>query len=110
MLPEPRPVGAIEWVQSGISWNKRAVIRPVCGVLDELGFQRIEQHIVCAGYRECAATALLWSHYMIVSLMLELCWTEMATKFRAEEFHPVPLIGLCTQAHPDEMDMIRHQA
>ena len=47
---------------------------------------------------------------MIVRLMLEFLRRELRLKMRAQESHAVALIGIRPQPHPDQMQMIRHQA
>jgi hypothetical protein len=47
---------------------------------------------------------------VIVSLMLKPDWMEERTKLCAEEFDSVSLVSVSMQPHPDEMEVIGHQA
>ena len=42
--------------------------------------------------------------------MLKLCGLNQGSEVRAQEFDAVALIRLATQTHPNEMNVIRHQA
>ena len=47
---------------------------------------------------------------MIVRLRLAFLWRELWFQMRAQEGHAVELVGIQPQPHPDQMQMIRHQA
>ena len=49
-------------------------------------------------------------HDVIVRLMLKLRRLKQRTELGAEKLHPVTLVGVTAHAHPDEMNVVRHEA
>ena len=56
------------------------------------------------------SSALLCSHDVIVCLMLETMRLQLRRKVLAQEFHSVLLIAVPLHAHPDQMNVVGHQA
>ena len=59
---------------------------------------------------ERVPTPLFLLEHMVVRLMLEFLRREFRFEMRAQERHAVQLIGVQTQPHPNEMQVIGHQA
>ena len=62
------------------------------------------------GAGKCVAAAFLLFEHMVMRLMLEFLRCEFRFEMRSQESHAVELIGIQTQSHPDQMQMIRHEA
>lgn len=110
MFPKPRPVICVEWIQLRVAWNNRTQIGPVGGRLDQSSVKRIEKYVVSAGDAEGAAVTFPGPQDVIVGLMLETGLAEAWPQLGAKEFDPIALVRVVTEAHPNEMQVIWHQA
>ena len=92
-----------------IAGNHCPAKQPFLWSLHEFGAKRILQNVV-ADARESIAMPLLVLEHMIVRLMLELLRCEPLFQMRPQESHAVSLVGIPTQPHPDQMQVIGHKA
>ena len=110
VLPKPRPIVGRERVYARKARNYRAQIRPGRRRFDQLCLQGIEQHVVRTGDIEGMLPPFRDRQDMVVRLMLKLRRLKQRTELGAEKLHPVTLVGVTAHAHPDEMNVVRHEA
>jgi len=108
-LPELRPEIVLQRMQRGIARHDRAAERPFVWSLREFSHARIVENVMAHANEGIAAAFLLFQD-MIVRLMLEFLRCKFWFQMRAQESHAVELVGILPQPHPDQMQMIRHEA
>ncbi len=96
-------------MQSRITWNHTTGVRPVRNVFDETGPQRIFEDVSASG-GEGVGLPFCFIKHMVEGLMLEFMRMDERLQIGAQKTHCIQLIGLFAKPHPDEMDVIRHQA
>jgi hypothetical protein len=64
---------------------------------------------VKADFRKSAPFPFFIPQDVVVGLMLETMRLQERPEMFAQEFHPVALIGVAAQAHPEQMGMIGHE-
>ncbi len=107
--PELWPESLVQWVQRRITGDDGARKLPVTRMLHEFRPQRILVNVVADPDKRVSLSIILFQH-MIVRLMLKLQRREFRPEVSPQKYHGVALMGIQTQAHPDQMQMIRHQA
>lgn len=96
-------------MQSWIAGHDGTTELPFVRVPHKFCLKRILQNVITSA-GEGVVPAFIFFEYVIMRLVLELLRGELGFKVRSEEGHAVQLIGVETQSHPDEMQMIVHQA
>jgi hypothetical protein len=79
------------------------------GCSNEFGDTRIV-HDVKANFLECPALSLFLTQDVIMWLVLKAYRFQQLADVFAQELHPILLVGIASQTHPDEMNVIGHQA
>lgn len=95
-------------MQRRIARHNRSAERPIFDFLDDLGANRIGQHVKTDA-RKRATFALVFTQNVVVGLMLEFMWFEQRPKLATQKFHGIELVTLPCHAHPDEVKVIGHQ-
>jgi len=108
-FPELRPEIFLQWMQCWIARNNRATKLPFAGMLDQIFLLRVVDDVE-ADLCEGIAFALFVSQDVIVGLMLELMRTQLWAEMFPQKLHPILLVRVTSHSHPDQMNMIRHQA
>lgn len=96
-------------MQFRVAGQDGAVERPFAGGLHEFGARRVGEDVMAHGGEGVAATFLLFQN-VIVRLMLKPLRGQQRFEMRTQERHAVALVGVRAQPHPDQMQMIRHEA
>ena len=108
-LPKSWPEVVFERMHSRVAGHYCSAERPLIRMFHESGLKRVLENVMtCAGKR-VVVSFLLFEH-MVMGLMLEYLRREFWLEIRSQESHAVELIGIQTQSHPDQMQMIRHEA
>ena len=93
-----------------VAGNDRTAIRPIAFTLHQLIAYWIGQRVETKTSKGITPP-FLFAQDMIVRLMLPLATAAQRWfKMRAQEFHRVELVAFPAQTHPDEMQMVRHEA
>ena len=108
-LPERLSESLFKRVQIRIARYDRADVWPSCGFVAQTCPYGVLQHIERDLGKRAAFPVLLAQH-VVASLVLKLVRPDQAPKVRAEEHHPVELIAVAPHAHPDEMNVVGHEA
>lgn len=109
-LPKPFPMAEAERIDAGISRDDCAAVPPLVRPFHQAGAERVEEHVISAGQAQSAALSFLWRRHVVVGLMLETSRLQQVTEVGAQKRHRVTLIGIVSQAHPDQVNVIGHQA
>jgi hypothetical protein len=96
-------------MQRRIARNDCATKLPLGRMLHQLSANWIRQNIM-TNTSESVAPPILVLQHVIVRLMLKLHRSKLRLKIRAQKSHAVALIAVSPKPHPDEVNMIRHQA
>ena len=96
-------------MQSRITRNHATCVRPVGDVLHQARTQGIFEDVSTSGGKG-VALPLCFIENVIEGLMLEFMGMDERLQIGAQKTHRIQLIGLIGEPHPDEMDVIRHQA
>ena len=107
-LPEFLPKVVLQRMQCRITRHNRTVEFPFSWMFHEIRAQWIFENVI-ADTGERITVALLFLQHMIVRLMLEYRGRKPRFEMCAQESHPVTLVGIQTQSHPDQMQVVRHQ-
>jgi hypothetical protein len=108
-LPKLLPEIFLEWMQRRVAGYDGAVEGPFVRMLRQPAAHRIFEVVMARG-REGAAAALRRLEHMVVRLRLKPLRGQLRFQMRAQEAHAVELVGVQTQAHPDQAQVIRHEA
>src|SRR5688500_3358347 len=82
---------------------------PILRSRHQFGSARIINQVK-ASPAERAALTLLRPQYLVVCLMLKSMRAQRRAQMLAQKFHPVALVRIAPQSHPNEMNVIGHQA
>ena len=96
-------------MQLGIAGHKRAAIWPQPGFVYQFGAAGIRQNLK-TDFGERSALSLFLAQTVVVGLMLKTMRAQRRGKVFAQELHPVALVGIKTQSHPQQVNMVGHQA
>src|ERR1043165_3779301 len=108
-LPELWPEFLFQRMERGIAGNDGAAKLPFLGMFYQTFFSRIVDDVE-ADFGESIAFALFFSQDVIVSLMLKLMWKQNWREIFPQKFDSIFLIGVASHSHPNEMNVIWHQA
>ena len=100
--PELWPEILLERIQCRIAGHEGATERPPGGVFHQFSTQRISQDVI-ADSDKCVPSPLFLLEHMVVRLMLKFLWRKSGFEMCSEEGHPIELIGIQAQAHPNQM-------
>ena len=110
MLPKPRSKITVERSQPWIPGHDRSQIWPVRRRFHRLGLPRVEQHVIRAGDAERVPLPSFGRQDVIMRLMLKFRRPEERPELRTEKLDPVALVRFAADSHPDEMNMVGHEA
>ena len=108
-FPKLGPEFFFQRVHSRVTGDDCTAKLPFLGMLHHPFLPRIV-HDVKAELGKGVTLALFGSQNVIVRLMLEAMRSQLRDDVFAQEFHAVLLVGVAPQAHPDQMNVVRHQA
>ena len=108
-FPENRPEIAFQGVHHWIAGNYRPAKPPLPGMFDQSVLASVVDDVE-AHLCERVAFALFGSQDVIVRLVLEAMRAQLWPEVLTQEFDAIPLIVVAPQSHPNQMNMIRHQA
>ena len=96
-------------MQRRIARHDRSIERPFFRMFDQFLLARVV-HDIKANSGECASFALFLVQDVIVRLVLKTMRSQRQSQVLAQKFHPVLLVEVPSQSHPDEVNVIWHQA
>lgn len=107
-LPKRWPELILQRMQGWITGDDRASERPFVWMFHQFVTQRIFVDVIADPGKRVVATLILLEN-MIMRLMLEFLRGEFGFEMSSQEGHGVALVGIQTQSHPNQMQMIRHE-
>src|SRR5258707_10342271 len=96
-------------MEGWVARNNGAAEFPGFGFPNQAGANRIAQ-IISTSFCERILSSLFGSQNMVVSLGLKFCWRKRGLQMCAQERHPNELVAVEAETHPDQVQMVRHQA
>jgi len=108
-FPEQRPEFFFQRMQFWIAGHNRSRERPILRVLDQFGDARVVNDVK-ANLAKRLLPPLFLAQDMVVRLVLKAMRSEQFPDMLAQKLHAVPLVGIAPQPHPDQMNVIGHQA
>jgi len=82
---------------------------PVDGAFHQFSPQRVFQDVIADSDKR-VPSPLFFLEHMVVRLMLEFLWRDFGFEMRSQEGHAIELIRIQAEAHPNQVQMIRHEA
>ncbi len=102
-------------MQKRIARNARAQMRPLSRMIHQFIAARVVEEVETGFFKRAAPPVFLPQH-AVVRLFLQFklhaaCRTprQFPSQMFAEEFHGVALVAVHAQAHPEQVQMVRHQ-
>jgi hypothetical protein len=108
-FPKPRPEIGLQWMQRRIAGHDCTCESPFQRTLHQSRAKWVRQNITAHCCKGIAA-ALFPAQHMVMGLVLEPVRTQRRAEMLSQEFHAESLIGIEPETHPNDMDMIRHEA
>lgn len=96
-------------MKPGITRHNGPAKRPHFRLLDQPPANRVRQNIE-ADPGKGILFALFLAQHVVVRLMLEAMRAQRRAKMFAQKFHAVALDCIAAQAHPEQMNVVGHQA
>ena len=108
-LPELWPEIFIQRMQIGITRHDGSAERPDFQFFYQSGADRICQDVE-TDFGEGVPFPFFLAQDVVVSLMLKAVRMQRHAEMFAQEFHAVPMVGIAVQSHPEQMNVVGHQA
>ena len=97
-------------MKRGVTWNNSPIVRPFLLALHQTSADWVRQGVETKTGKR-VAHPLFFAQYVVVRLVLPLSpATERWLKMSAQKFHRIELVTFSPRAHPNKMQMVRHQA
>lgn len=109
-LPEQFPIPFVHRMNVRIARNNRSVVRPINLPLCQLRSNGIRQCVKAKADKRIAIAFFLPQNVVVWLVLPFASAAQSRFKMRSQKLHGVELIALTTRAHPDQMQVIGHQA